>query len=197
MHDVQQASMVYFDFSGRVEVEITFPKFYTVYQGRGCWRRDASCAPRTTAWRSTAAAGIITAAQVTSLCEIWYSGPMWPILWWSARTGTTGMREIYWRIFSLRILTCWSIMSFSPAAWAWWQSIPEIKIWCGRWPTAISGLNPLNTERSWISVEDIEIRDFYRDGRKAESLEQAGITVGEFAGNVRLKWRRTQAAVCL
>lgn len=36
-------------------------------------------------------------------------------------------------------------------------------------------------------LEDIEIRDFYRDGRKAESLEQAGITVGEFAGNVRLK----------
>ncbi len=32
MHDVRSASMVYFDFSGKVEVEITFPKFYTVYR---------------------------------------------------------------------------------------------------------------------------------------------------------------------
>ncbi len=32
MHDVRCASMAYFDFSGRVEVEITFPKFYTVYR---------------------------------------------------------------------------------------------------------------------------------------------------------------------
>lgn len=31
MHDVRYASMAYFDFSGKVEVEITFPKFYTVY----------------------------------------------------------------------------------------------------------------------------------------------------------------------
>lgn len=35
-------------------------------------------------------------------------------------------------------------------------------------------------------VGDIEIRDFYRDGRKAESLEQAGITVGKYAENVRI-----------
>lgn len=38
--------MVYFDFSGRVEVEITFPKFYTVYQGErvlaeGCFLRTS------------------------------------------------------------------------------------------------------------------------------------------------------------
>lgn len=32
MHDVREASMTYFDFTGRVEVEITFPKFYTVYK---------------------------------------------------------------------------------------------------------------------------------------------------------------------
>ncbi|MCR5753807.1 MAG: hypothetical protein K6G30_03190, partial [Acetatifactor sp.] len=32
MHDVREASMAYFDFDGMVEVEITFPKFYTVYQ---------------------------------------------------------------------------------------------------------------------------------------------------------------------
>ena len=32
MHDVRNASMAYFDFSGRVEVEITFPRFYTVYK---------------------------------------------------------------------------------------------------------------------------------------------------------------------
>lgn len=32
MHDVRCASMAYFDFSGKVEVEITFPKFYTVYK---------------------------------------------------------------------------------------------------------------------------------------------------------------------
>lgn len=31
MHDVRDSSMAYFDFSGRVEVEITFPRFYTVY----------------------------------------------------------------------------------------------------------------------------------------------------------------------
>lgn len=32
MHDVRMASMVYFDFEGKVEVEITFPRFYTVYR---------------------------------------------------------------------------------------------------------------------------------------------------------------------
>ncbi len=32
MHDVRTASMVFFDFDGSVEVEITFPKFYTVYK---------------------------------------------------------------------------------------------------------------------------------------------------------------------
>lgn len=32
MHDVRYSSMAYFDFSGRVEVEITFPRFYTVYR---------------------------------------------------------------------------------------------------------------------------------------------------------------------
>lgn len=32
MHDVREASMAFFDFTGTVEVEITFPKFYTVYQ---------------------------------------------------------------------------------------------------------------------------------------------------------------------
>lgn len=31
MHDVRLASMAFFDFCGRVEVEITFPRFYTVY----------------------------------------------------------------------------------------------------------------------------------------------------------------------
>lgn len=32
MHDVREASMAYFDFTGKVEVEITFPGFYTVYK---------------------------------------------------------------------------------------------------------------------------------------------------------------------
>lgn len=32
MHDVRLASMAYFDFTGKVEVEITFPHFYTVYR---------------------------------------------------------------------------------------------------------------------------------------------------------------------
>ena len=32
MHDVRIASMAYFDFEGKVEVEITFPRFYTVYR---------------------------------------------------------------------------------------------------------------------------------------------------------------------
>lgn len=32
MHDVRTASMAYFDFEGKVEVEITFPRFYTVYR---------------------------------------------------------------------------------------------------------------------------------------------------------------------
>ena len=32
MHDVRLASMAYFDFAGKVEVEITFPCFYTVYR---------------------------------------------------------------------------------------------------------------------------------------------------------------------
>lgn len=31
MHDVREASMAYFDFSGQVEVEITFPRYYCVY----------------------------------------------------------------------------------------------------------------------------------------------------------------------
>lgn len=31
MHDVRNASMAYFDFQGKVEVEITFPRFYSVY----------------------------------------------------------------------------------------------------------------------------------------------------------------------
>lgn len=31
MHDPREASMVYFDFTGEVELEITFPNFYTVY----------------------------------------------------------------------------------------------------------------------------------------------------------------------
>lgn len=32
MHDVRLASVAYFDFEGKVEVEITFPRFYTVYR---------------------------------------------------------------------------------------------------------------------------------------------------------------------
>lgn len=32
MHDVRLASMVYFDFQGTVEVEVTFTRFYTVYK---------------------------------------------------------------------------------------------------------------------------------------------------------------------
>lgn len=32
MHDVRDSSMAYFDFKGRVEVEITFPRFYSVYR---------------------------------------------------------------------------------------------------------------------------------------------------------------------
>ena len=32
MHDVRMASMAYFDFAGTVEVEITIPRFYTVYR---------------------------------------------------------------------------------------------------------------------------------------------------------------------
>ncbi len=32
MHDVREASMAYFDFTGKAEVEISFPGFYTVYQ---------------------------------------------------------------------------------------------------------------------------------------------------------------------
>lgn len=32
MHDVRDSSMAYFDFKGRVEVEITFPCFYSVYR---------------------------------------------------------------------------------------------------------------------------------------------------------------------
>ena len=32
MHDVRQASMAFFDFSGKVEVEITFPRIFTVYK---------------------------------------------------------------------------------------------------------------------------------------------------------------------
>lgn len=32
MHDVRYSSMAYFDFCGKVEVEITFPRFYTVYR---------------------------------------------------------------------------------------------------------------------------------------------------------------------
>jgi len=32
MHDVRPASMAFFDFEGKVEVEITFPRFYTVYR---------------------------------------------------------------------------------------------------------------------------------------------------------------------
>jgi len=32
MHDVRMASMACFDFEGKVEVEITFPRFYTVYR---------------------------------------------------------------------------------------------------------------------------------------------------------------------
>ena len=35
-------------------------------------------------------------------------------------------------------------------------------------------------------VHGIEIRDFYRDGRKAESLEEARIVVGEYVGDVRM-----------
>ena len=31
MHDIREASMVYFDFKGQVEVEVTFPRFYTIY----------------------------------------------------------------------------------------------------------------------------------------------------------------------
>jgi len=51
----------------------------------------------------------------------------------------------------------------------------------GEEPSVIAGYS------EEFSVKDIEIKDFYRDGRKAESLEQAGITVGEFAENVRIE----------
>lgn len=51
----------------------------------------------------------------------------------------------------------------------------------GEEPSVIAGYS------EEFSVQDIEIKDFYRDGRKAESLEQAGITVGEFAENVRIE----------
>lgn len=50
----------------------------------------------------------------------------------------------------------------------------------GEEPSVIAGYS------EEFSVRDIEIRDFYRDGRKAESLEQAGITVGKFAEDVRM-----------
>ena len=36
-------------------------------------------------------------------------------------------------------------------------------------------------------VRNVRIRDFYRDGRKVESLEEAGIVVGEFAEDVKLE----------
>ncbi len=37
-----------------------------------------------------------------------------------------------------------------------------------------------------FSVHGIEIRDFYRDGKRAESLEEAGILVGDYAEDIRM-----------
>lgn len=51
----------------------------------------------------------------------------------------------------------------------------------GEEPSVIAGYS------EEFPVEDVAIRNFYRDGVKAESLEQAGITVGEYAGNVRME----------
>lgn len=51
----------------------------------------------------------------------------------------------------------------------------------GEEPSVIAGYSEK------FPVRDIVIRDFYRDGRKAESLEEAGIVVGEFAEDVGIK----------
>ena len=53
----------------------------------------------------------------------------------------------------------------------------------GEEPSVIAGYS------AECQVRDVRIRDFYRDGRKAESLEEAGIMVGEFAENVRIDSR--------
>ena len=50
----------------------------------------------------------------------------------------------------------------------------------GEEPSVIAGYS------QEFSVRGIEIRDFYRDGRKAESLEEARIVVGEYVGDVRM-----------
>ena len=50
----------------------------------------------------------------------------------------------------------------------------------GEEPSVIAGYS------QEFSVRGIEIRDFYRDGRKAESLEEAGIMVGEYVEDVRM-----------
>ena len=51
----------------------------------------------------------------------------------------------------------------------------------GEEPSVIAGYS------QEFSVRGIEIRDFYRDGRKAESLEEAGIIVGECAEDIRIQ----------
>lgn len=50
----------------------------------------------------------------------------------------------------------------------------------GEEPSVIAGYS------EEFSVRDVWIREFYRDGRRAESLEEAGIVVGEYAEEVRM-----------
>ena len=50
----------------------------------------------------------------------------------------------------------------------------------GEEPSVIAGYS------AEYPVWDVRIRDFYRDGRKMKSLEEAGIAVGDFAEMVRI-----------
>ena len=50
----------------------------------------------------------------------------------------------------------------------------------GEEPSVIAGYS------EEFSVRDVQIRDFYRDGRRAESLEEAGIAVGDYAENIKI-----------
>ena len=51
----------------------------------------------------------------------------------------------------------------------------------GEEPSVIAGYSEK------FPVQDVRIREFYRDGSKIKSLEEAGIIVGEFAENVRIE----------
>lgn len=77
MHDVRSASMAYFDFSGRVEVEINKDRFHNLHLFAGDLDRAVAEAPdKNGANVMVAAAGTTMGTAGTLSCGIWRCGRM-------------------------------------------------------------------------------------------------------------------------